>query len=81
MDIDLFICGGTAQKQKGILSQFNPGNRGDCLMVRIRADEMRTLSTIQEETATAKTAVRGGLYQKGNGILADCRFHSSQQKS
>ena len=50
-------------------------------MIRIRAVETRTASTIPEGTATAKTAVRGGLYQKGNGILADYRFHSSQQKS
>lgn len=46
-------------------------------MIRIRADEMRTASTILEETATVKTAVRGGLYLKGNGILADYRFRSS----
>ena len=75
--IDLFICADAAQKLKGILSQFNPRNRGDCLMVRINADEMRTASTILEETATVKTAVRGGLYLKGDNILADYRFHSS----
>ena len=75
--IDLFICADAAQKLKGILSQFNPRNRGDCLMVRIRADEMRTASTILEETATVKTAVRGGLYLKGDNIFADYRFHSS----
>ena len=46
-------------------------------MVRIRADEMRTASTILEEAAMVKTAVRGGLYLKGNSILADYRFHSS----
>ena len=78
--IDLFICAGTAQKLKGILSQFNPRNRGDCLMVRIRADEMRTASTILEEAAMVKTAVRGGLYLKGNSIFADYRFHSSSSQ-
>jgi hypothetical protein len=56
---------------RGILFQFNPRNRGDCLMIRIRADEMRTASTILEEKTTVKTAVRGGLYLKGNGIFAD----------
>ena len=78
--IDLFICADAAQKLKGILSQFNPRNRGDCLMVRIRADEMRTASTILEEAAMVKTAVRGGLYLKGNSIFADYRFHSSSSQ-
>lgn len=46
-------------------------------MVRIRADEMRTASTILVEVAMVKTAVRGGPYLKGNSIFADYRFHLS----
>ena len=75
--IDLFVCAGAAQKLKGILSQFDPRKRGDCLTVRIRADEMKTASAVLEEAAMVKTAVRGGLYLKGDSIFADYRFHSS----
>ena len=75
--IDLFICAEAGVKLSGILAPFRPEKRGDCLVVRIGAEEMKTAAAIIEELILVPSAIRGGLYLKGNSIFADYRFHSS----
>lgn len=75
--VDLFICAEAGSKLAGILGPFRPEKRGDCLVVRVSAEEMKTASTILEEAARIPSTVLGGLYLKGTKIYADYRLHSS----
>ena len=75
--IDLFVCGNARAKLSGILSSLRPKERGDCLVARVRTEEMVSASTIMDDIDRMPSAVRGGMYLKENKIFMDYRLHSS----
>lgn len=75
--INLYICGSAGTKLSGILSLYKPETKGDCLLVKISAEEMRTASVVMDEISKIPSVVRGGLYMKGNKIYVDYRLPSS----
>lgn len=75
--IDLFMCGSAAGKIIGLAGEFNPENRGDCLILSIPAEEMKTATMVMDEISEIGSQVRTGLYLKGSGVYIDYRMHSS----
>jgi len=75
--INLFVCGDSAERLKGILVQFKPAARGDCIIVSIRATEMGQVSDVMNQIDRAQPSVLGSLYLKERKIYADYRVLSS----
>ncbi len=73
--IDLFICGETGIRMEGSLFPFKPEKMGECLIVRIRAEEMEMASDIINRLSEIPSALRVGFYLKGRRIYAEYRFH------
>ena len=75
--IDLFMCGRVAERITGLASSLHPERRGDCLILSIPAEEMKTATGIMDEISDVGSQVRTGLYLKGSGVYIDYRVHSS----
>ncbi|MCL5438351.1 MAG: hypothetical protein M1148_04045 [Candidatus Thermoplasmatota archaeon] len=75
--IDLFMCGRVAEKITGLVEGFHPERRGDCLILSIPAEEMKTATSIMDEISEVSSQVRTGLYLRGSGVYIDYRVHSS----
>jgi hypothetical protein len=75
--IDLFMCGRAADKIMGLAREFNPENRGDCVILSIPAEEMKTATGIMDEISGVPSQVRTGLYLKGSCVYMEYRMHSS----
>ena len=75
--IDLFMCGRVVEKITGLAGGLHPERRGDCLILSIPAEEMKTATAIMDEISEIGPQVRTGLYLKGSGVYIDYRVHSS----
>jgi len=79
--VDLFICGSAAQKLEGVLSKFQPDIMGGCLVIRMKAEELGTASSILGQLGEIPLCARGSLYLMDRKIFADYRIASSDISS
>ena len=78
--IDLFICGEPGLKLETMLMQYRPTRIGECLILRMSADEMVTASEILGRIDEIPRSVRGSLYLKDGKINVEYRVNECGKK-
>ncbi len=78
--IDLFIGGEPGKKLETMLMQYRPIRIGECLILRMNAEEMVTASEILERIDEIPRSVRGSLYLKDGKINVEYRVNECGKK-
>ena len=78
--IDLFICGEPGTKLETMLMQYRPTRIGECLILRMSADEMVTASEILGRIDEIPRSVRGSLYLNDGKINVEYRVNECGNK-
>ncbi len=78
--IDLFICGEPGLKLETMLMQYRPTRIGECLILRMSAEEMVTASEILGRIDEIPRSIRGSLYLKNGKINVEYRVNSEGRK-
>ena len=78
--IDLFICGEPGMKLETMLMQYRPTRIGECLVLRMSADEMVTASAVLGRIDDIPRSVRGSLYLRDGKINVEYRISENDRK-
>ena len=75
--IDLFVQGEKAMRFESMVSSYDHVMRGDLLTVKLKSEEMSTVSGIMDRILGIGTVLPRSLYLTGGKIRAEYRFHAS----
>ena len=75
--IDLFVQGEKAMRFEPMVSSYDHVMRGDLLTVKLKSEEMSTVSGIMDRILGIGTVLPRSLYLAGGRIRAEYRFHAS----
>ena len=78
--IDLFICGEPEMKLETVLMQYRPTRIGECLVLRMSAEEMVTASAVLGRIDDIPRSVRGSLYLRDGKINVEYRISENDRK-
>ena len=78
--IDLFIRGEPGMKLETMLMQYRPTRIGECLVLRMSADEMVTASAVLGRIDDIPRSVRGSLYLRDGKINVEYRISENDRK-
>lgn len=76
--IDLIISKSDKKQIQGIIGPYSPANLQGYQIVRIEAEELNSPTNAIDGMTQVDSAVLAGLYLKGEQIMAEYRFHSSE---